>query len=116
MTVGAYSAGPVAILSGPIGRETVHYVGVPEAAVEAEMHAFCEWFNGTRHGEIDGLLRAGIAHVWFESIHPFDDGNGRIGRAIVDLALALAQDAAMSRPGSRGSCAPTPRRVARPLP
>jgi Fic family protein len=55
------------------------------------MHNFLDWFNRTRATSLDGILRAGLAHVWFESIHPFEDGNGRIGRAIVDMALA--QDA-----------------------
>jgi Fic family protein len=52
------------------------------------MDAFLAWFNATRDGRLDGVLRAGLAHVWFESIHPFEDGNGRVGRAVVDLALA----------------------------
>ena len=94
LTVGEYrneAADPMQIVSGPVGRETVHYLAVPGAAVKAEMHAFLEWFDATREGRMDDLLRAGVAHVWFESIHPFEDGNGRIGRAIIDLALA--QDA-----------------------
>jgi Fic family protein len=82
---------PMRIVSGPIGRETVHYEAPPSAAMRAEMYAFLEWFNRTRDGSLDGVLRAGLAHVWFESIHPFEDGNGRVGRAIVDMALA--QDA-----------------------
>lgn len=88
IVVGDYrsSANPMHIVSGPHGQETVHYEAVAGAAVRAEMHAFLEWFNSA--GLIDGLLRAGLAHVWFESIHPFEDGNGRVGRAIVDLALA----------------------------
>lgn len=90
---------PMQIVSGPIGRETVHYVAVAGAAVRAEMHAFLEWFEATRTGTLDGLLRAGLAHVWFESIHPFDDGNGRIGRAIVDLALAQDARRATRLPG-----------------
>src|SRR5688572_10992003 len=85
------SSEPMQIVSGPIGHETVHYVAPPSAAVRAEMHNFLEWFNRTRDTSLDGILRAGIAHVWFESIHPFEDGNGRVGRAIVDMALA--QDA-----------------------
>jgi Fic family protein len=55
------------------------------------MHSFLEWFNRTRGTSLDGIVRAGLAHVWFESIHPFEDGNGRVGRAIIDMALA--QDA-----------------------
>ncbi len=88
--VGRYRshADPMQIVSGPLGRETVHYVAPPSAAVPAEMHAFLEWFNRSRNSPEDGLVRTGIAHVWFESIHPFEDGNGRIGRAVLDLALA----------------------------
>jgi Fic family protein len=82
---------PMQIVSGPIGREVVHYEAPPSAAVRAEMHNFLDWFNRTRATPLDGILRAGLAHVWFETIHPFEDGNGRIGRAIVDMALA--QDA-----------------------
>lgn len=82
---------PMTIVSGPIGREKVHYIAPPTAAVRAEMHSFLEWFNRTRGTSLDGILRAGLAHVWFESIHPFEDGNGRVGRAILDMALA--QDA-----------------------
>lgn len=94
IVVGEYRSGddPMQIVSGPHGREVVHYQAVAGAAVRAEMHAFLDWFNGT--AEVDGLLRAGLAHVWFESIHPFEDGNGRVGRAVVDLALA--QDARRS--------------------
>lgn len=94
IVVGEYRSGddPMQIVSGPQGREIVHYQAVAGAAVRAEMHAFLDWFNGTT--EVDGLLRAGLAHVWFESIHPFEDGNGRVGRAVVDLALA--QDARRS--------------------
>jgi len=88
IVVGEYRSNddPMQIVSGPHGREIVHYQAVAGAAVRAEMRAFLDWFNDTT--EVDGLLRAGLAHVWFESIHPFDDGNGRVGRAVVDLALA----------------------------
>jgi Fic family protein len=79
---------PMQITSGPIGHETVHYEAPPSAAVRAEMHAFLTWFNDSRAGALDGIVRAGLAHVWFESVHPFEDGNGRIGRAIIDRALA----------------------------
>jgi Fic family protein len=93
--VGAYRShdDPMQVVSGPVGHEKVHYEAPPSAAVRAEMHNFLDWFNRTRGHLVDGLLRAGLAHVWFESIHPFEDGNGRIGRAIVDMALA--QDARM---------------------
>jgi Fic family protein len=88
IVVGDYrtSADPMQVVSGPHGQEIVHYEAVAGAAVRAEMHAFLEWFNST--ALMDGLLRAGLSHVWFESIHPFEDGNGRVGRAIVDLALS----------------------------
>ena len=82
---------PMQIVSGPIGYEKVHYEAPPSAAVRPEMRSFLEWFNRTRGAALDGILRAGLAHVWFESIHPFEDGNGRVGRAIIDMALA--QDA-----------------------
>lgn len=88
-------ADPMQIVSGPVGRETVHYEAPPSNAVRAEMRSFLDWFNRTRKvtsgGKDDGLVRAGLSHLWFETVHPFDDGNGRVGRAIVDMALA--QDA-----------------------
>lgn len=90
LTVGEYRshADPMQIVSGPIGRETVHYEAPPSGNVRTEMSTFLAWFERTRDGSLDGVVRAGLAHVWFESIHPFEDGNGRVGRAIVDLALA----------------------------
>lgn len=93
VTVGRYRAheAPMQIVSGPIGSEKVHYVAPPSNSVGQEMQAFLAWFNRNRTSVLDGIVRAGLAHVWFESIHPFEDGNGRVGRAIIDLALA--QDA-----------------------
>jgi Fic family protein len=80
---------PMQIVSGPAGREIVHYLAPPAAAVRAEMRSFLDWFNGTQDSAaIDGILRAGLAHLWFESIHPLADGNGRVGRAIIDMAIA----------------------------
>jgi Fic family protein len=80
---------PMQIVSGPVGKETVHYEAPPSSAVPREMERFLAWFNATREpGALDGIIRAGLSHVWFESIHPFEDGNGRVGRAIVDMALA----------------------------
>jgi len=75
------------IVSGPITRRIVHFEAPPSRRVPREVERFLKWFNGPGH-KMDGLLRAGIAHLWFESIHPFEDGNGRVGRAIADLALA----------------------------
>lgn len=80
---------PMQIVSGPLGKETVHYEAPPSREVPREMSRFLEWFNRTRaDASMDGIARAGIAHAWFETIHPFEDGNGRVGRAIVDMALA----------------------------
>ena len=86
---------PMQIVSGRQGHEVVHYTAPASAQVAAEMDKFLDWFEATRpSGEaaasLNGLARAALAHVWFESIHPFEDGNGRLGRAIVDLALAQA--------------------------
>lgn len=94
--VGKYRshADPMRIISGRAGREKVHYVAPPPEKVRAEMTRLLEWFRDTSPGgkiAIDGLLRAAVAHLWFESIHPFEDGNGRVGRALCDLVLA--QDA-----------------------
>lgn len=74
------------IVSGRIGRERVHYEAPPSAQVREEMASLLQWFNaGT---EPDALVQAALAHLWFETIHPFEDGNGRVGRAWVDLVLA----------------------------
>ena len=77
---------PMQIISGPLGREKVHYEAPPSKAVPGEMRRFLKWFNGAK--EPEPLARAALAHLWFETIHPFEDGNGRVGRAIVDLTLA----------------------------
>lgn len=81
------------IVSGVMGREVVHFEAPPSARVPHEMERFLGWFAATRptHAErptMNGLARAALAHLWFETIHPFEDGNGRIGRAVVDMALA----------------------------
>ena len=80
------SDGPMEIVSGPIGKERVHFTAPPAERVDDEMTAFLNWFNSPLR--IDPVLRAGLAHLWFVTIHPFDDGNGRIARAIADMALA----------------------------
>lgn len=95
LTVGAWRSGgdPMQIVSGPIHAPKVHFQAPPAARVPDEMDAFCEWFNATAPGAehaLSALARAGIAHLYFESIHPFEDGNGRIGRAIAEKALAQA--------------------------
>lgn len=78
---------PMRIVSGPAGRERVHYEAPPHATLAAAIRAFLEWFNKPPPG-VDGLIRAGVAHAWFEIVHPFEDGNGRVGRALLDMALA----------------------------
>lgn len=80
------SEGPMQVVSGPIGRQKVHYEAPPASQAPVEMKRFLAWFNDTP--QVDGLLRSAIAHLWFVTIHPFDDGNGRIARAVADLALA----------------------------
>ena len=83
------SKGPMQVISGPIGRERVHYEAPSAARIDAEMAAFLDWFN---HDDCtDLVLRAGIAHLWFVTIHPFEDGNGRIARAIADMMLARSE-------------------------
>lgn len=78
---------PMRIVSGPIGRQRVHYEAPPRRGLEQEVNRFLVWFNKPPPG-MDGLLRAGLVHAWFELIHPFEDGNGRVGRALLDRALA----------------------------
>lgn len=78
--------GPMQVLSGPFGKEKVHYEAPPAKRVPQEMERFLEWFAAP--GDIDPILAAGLAHLWFITIHPFEDGNGRIARAIADMALA----------------------------
>jgi Fic family protein len=84
--------GPMQVVSGPAGRERVHYQAPAASDLNREMHQFLQWFNG--YDGRDLILRAGIAHLWFVTIHPFDDGNGRIARAIADMALARSEIAA----------------------
>ncbi|MEM6254879.1 MAG: Fic family protein [Cyanobacteria bacterium P01_D01_bin.156] len=95
ITVGGWrpeSAGAMQIISGPISRETIHFEAPIAARVEAEMSIFLAWFKEEQ--AIDPILKAGLAHLWFVTIHPFEDGNGRIARAIADMALARADNLA----------------------
>lgn len=78
--------GPMQVVSGGYGKEKVHYQSPPAAHLDKEMKAFLDWFNSAE--TIDPVLKAGIAHLWFVTLHPFDDGNGRIARAIADMQLA----------------------------
>jgi len=92
ITVGKWrteASGPMQVVSGPIGREKVHYEAPGYARLDKEMTAFIKWFNAKP--ESDLVLRAAIAHFWFVTIHPFDDGNGRIARALADMMLARSE-------------------------
>jgi len=80
------AGGPMQVISGAIGGEIVHFEAPPAARVASEMEAFLRWFEAPPRD--DGVVKAAIAHLWFLTVHPFEDGNGRIARAIADLALA----------------------------
>ncbi|KNE26515.1 Fic family protein [Achromobacter spanius] len=83
--------GPMQVVSGHVGRHKVHYEAPAAARLSAEMMRFLDWVNAPRVSE-PALIRAGLGHLWFVTLHPFDDGNGRIARAIGDLLLARADD------------------------
>jgi Fic family protein len=96
ITVGGWRSdadGPMQVVSGPLGRETVHYEAPAAPLVPEEMGRFFAWANDA-HDRTDGILRAALAHLWFVTIHPFDDGNGRIARAIADWQLARSERSA----------------------
>ena len=87
--VGGWRSGPVQVISGHMGKETLHY-GAPAAdRVDQEMARFLAWINS--ESNIDPVLKAALAHLWFVTLHPFDDGNGRIARAIADMMLARSE-------------------------
>jgi Fic family protein len=93
IVVGAWrdeKSGPMQVVSGPYGREHVHYEAPPAGRLDAEMHTFLDWFNGA--GNTDLVLKSALAHLWFVTIHPFEDGNGRIARAIADMSLARSEE------------------------
>lgn len=95
ITTAAYRTdadGPMQVVSGGIGHETVHYEAPPASIIADEMQLFLDWFN--QSPDTDPLLKVGLAHLWFVSLHPFEDGNGRIARAIGDMALAKADQSA----------------------
>jgi len=83
------ATGPMQVISGPIGRERVHYQAPSAERIEEEMARFLSWWN--HENEADWVVKAAIAHLWFVTIHPFDDGNGRLARAIADRALARSE-------------------------
>ncbi|HOO51897.1 MAG TPA: DUF4172 domain-containing protein, partial [Alphaproteobacteria bacterium] len=89
ITVGDWrtaEAGPMQVVSGYAGREKIHFEAPSAERLENEMKNFLTWFE--KNSDLDAVLKAGIAHLWFVTIHPFEDGNGRIARAIGDMALA----------------------------
>lgn len=93
ITVGAWrddQTGPMQVVSGPEGRERVHYEAPAAARLLREMKVFLDWFNA--ESTVDPVLKAALAHLWFVTIHPFDDGNGRIARAIADMQLARSEN------------------------
>jgi Fic family protein len=83
------STGPMQVVSGPMQREKVHFEAPAAARLPDEMRAFLKWFNAPANG--DAVVKAALAHLWFVTLHPFDDGNGRIARAIADMALARSE-------------------------
>jgi Fic family protein len=82
--------GPMQVVSGSFGKEKVHFVAPEAEKIPEEMEAFLNWFNA--QDDMDPVLKAGLAHLWFVTIHPFEDGNGRIARAIADMQLARADE------------------------
>ncbi len=88
--VAKYRTGEMQVVSGAMGKEKVHYTAVKAEFVKPEMDHFLDWFNNDN--SLDLVLKAAIAHFWFIIIHPFDDGNGRIGRALTDMLLARAEE------------------------
>ena len=92
ITVAAFrtdASGPMQVVSGPVGREKVHFEAPPAATLPAQTHAFFDWFEAAPVG--DAIIKAGLAHLWLVTLHPFDDGNGRLSRAVGDMALARAE-------------------------
>ncbi|WP_031496385.1 Fic family protein [Bryobacter aggregatus] len=89
ITVGAWRLGPMQVVSGPIGRERVHFDAPAAERLEKEMEQFLDWFNS---GPVmDPVWKAALAHLWFVTVHPFDDGNGRIARVIADMVLTRSE-------------------------
>lgn len=90
INTGRYRDGEMQVVSGPLGKEKIHYQAPIPERVKQEMELFLNWFNG--ESKLDAVLKAAIAHFWFIIIHPFDDGNGRIARALSDMLLARSED------------------------
>lgn len=95
IAAGAFRSGAVMqVISGPIGREKIHFEAPPASAVEGDILQFLDWWRESR-GTMDGILRAAVAGFWFVTIHPYEDGNGRLARAITDMALAQDEEQGM---------------------
>jgi Fic family protein len=93
IVVGAWreeKSGPMQVVSGPHGRERIHYEAPTAGRLDTEMQTFLDWFNG--EDDSDLVLKAALAHLWFVTIHPFEDGNGRVARAIADMSLARSEE------------------------
>ena len=91
ITVGSWridSTGPMQVVSGAMGKEKVHYQAPDSSVILTEMDQFMDWINSKT--DLEPVIKAAVAHLWFVTLHPFDDGNGRIGRALTDLLLARA--------------------------
>ena len=93
INVGKYRIDPMEVVSGTLGREKVHYRAPEADAVPSEMKQFLDWFNADSTPK--DYVKSAVAHFWFVSIHPFDDGDGRISRAIADMALSQADDSTL---------------------
>ena len=87
IVTGDWRSGVMEVVSGPVGKEVVHYQAPPGESVDLMMQEFIDWFQGPSV-RLDGLVRSALAHFWFVTIHPFEDGNGRIARTVADMALA----------------------------
>ena len=104
ITVAAWrldASGPMEVVSGPVGREKVHFTAPPADALSKQTEAFFKWFAAAPVG--DALIKAGLAHLWLVTLHPFDDGNGRISRAVGDMALARAEGLSAAGPPQSAS-------------
>lgn len=94
ITVGAWRSSPMEVVSGPFGKQKVHYEAPLPEMLDREMQAFFHWW-ATSRSRMDGLIRAALAHLYFVTIHPFDDGNGRLARSLTDMALAQDEKTGM---------------------
>jgi len=93
---------PMQVVSSSTGRERIHFIAPPRDGLAAELGNFLAWFNAAP-AELEGLIRAGVAHLWFVTLHPFEDGNGRLARALTDMALSQDERS----PSRQHQCTPT---------